>query len=105
MVFCYAVCMNLTESTWIIIIILGTLNLLAFGLVGVDKSKSAHDHQRVPELYFFIWAIFFSSIGVLLGMLTFHHKTKKLSFIIGIGVLLLQQVALLYFLSKAFNAY
>lgn len=94
--------MNIAQSTWIIIIILGALNLLAFALVGVDKSKSAHDHQRVPELYFFVWASFFSSLGVLLGMLVFHHKTKKLSFIIGISVLLLQQITLLYLLTKNF---
>lgn len=90
----------LSSPTWLIAIALVALNFFAFVLVGVDKRRSSHDHQRIPELYFFFWAIFFSSLGVLLGMLVFHHKTRKLSFIIGISALLLQQITLLYLLTK-----
>ena len=92
----------LSSWLWLIIALVGLLNLFAFLMVGIDKRRSSHDHQRVPELYFFIWAIFFSSIGVLVGMLVFHHKTKKLSFIIGISFLLLQQIGLIYLLTKNF---
>ncbi len=92
----------LSNWLWLIIALIGALNFFAFMMVGIDKRRSSHDHQRVPELYFFIWAIFFSSIGVLVGMLLFHHKTKKLSFIIGISFLLLQQIGLIYLLTKNF---
>ena len=94
----------ISTSTWLIIAALGSLNFLAFVLVGIDKSRSAHDHRRVPEMYFFLWAIFFSSLGVLLGMLIWHHKTRKLSFTVGMSALLLQQIALLdlCFISKFF---
>ncbi len=86
----------LSTSTWLIITVIASLNFLAFILVGIDKSRSAHDHRRVPEMYFFLWAIFFSSLGVLIGMLIWHHKTRKLTFTVGITLLLLQQIALLY---------
>lgn len=88
----------ISTSIWLIIAALGSLNFLAFILVGIDKRRSSHDHQRVPELHFFLWAIFFASAGVLLGMLIWHHKTRKLSFTVGITLLLLQQLTLLYLL-------
>lgn len=90
------------SPAWLIALLLGLLNLIAFVFVGIDKSRSAHDHQRVPELYFFIWAVFFSSFGVLLGMLIFHHKTRKWSFILGITLLVIQQSLLIYFLTINF---
>jgi uncharacterized membrane protein YsdA (DUF1294 family) len=67
--------------------------------VYVDKRKSTSLHsERLPEVDFFVWAIFFSSLGVLIGMFAFHHKTQKLNFIFGIGLLLLQQIILGYFI-------
>ncbi len=80
----------------IVIIVLCALNLGAFILVGVDKSKSLGESERVPEIYFFVWAACGASLGVLLGMFVFHHKTRKLSFVLGIGLLLIEQVLLIY---------
>lgn len=91
-----------SNPVWLVALVLGAINLIAFAFVGIDKSKSAHDHQRVPELYFFIWATFLSSLGVLLGMLVFRHKTRKWTFIFGITLLVIQQILLLYFLTVNF---
>jgi uncharacterized membrane protein YsdA (DUF1294 family) len=88
----------MTSTQLIIIGIAIAINLIAFVLVGYDKERSVSAERRVPEVYFFFWSIFFSSFGVLAGMLTFHHKTRKWTFIIGITALLLEQSALLYFL-------
>jgi uncharacterized membrane protein YsdA (DUF1294 family) len=87
------------EMLTIVIIVLCALNLGAFILVGVDKSKSLGESERVPEIYFFVWAVCGASLGVLLGMFVFHHKTRKLKFVFGIGLLVIQQGLLLnYFL-------
>lgn len=88
----------------LVAIILGfaIVNLVAFVLVGVDKRKSISDSSRVPEVYLFFIATLFGSVGVFLGMFVFHHKTRKIYFPIGIGVLLTQQVLLIYFISKPF---
>ena len=73
------------------------LNVISFVLVGRDKAKSVARSERVPEVYFFFLAVFFASAGVFLGLFTFRHKTNKIYFPLGIGLLLLQQLCLLYF--------
>ena len=88
----------MTLAQQIIIAVAVAINVMAFLLVGYDKRRSIKAEPRVPEVYFFFWSIFFTSLGVLAGMLVFHHKTKKLVFVIGITAMLLEQIALLYFL-------
>ncbi len=80
----------------IFIIVIVILNVISFALVHLDKNKSIAQSERMPEVNFFVWAIFFSALGVLFGMFTFRHKTRKLTFVVGIGLLLLQQIALAY---------
>lgn len=75
---------------------IGLINLLAFIVIGTDKKRSINNDERVSEVNLFLWAIFFGSAGVLLGMLAFRHKTQKLKFIFGVTVLLLQQLITIY---------
>ena len=82
----------------ILLIFILAINLAGFLFIGIDKKRSLTNSERFKEVDFFIWAIFFGSLGVLSGMLFFRHKTQKLKFIFGISILLLQQVALGYFL-------
>ncbi len=91
---------TLPSLKWIAAIILALINIIAFILVAVDKRKSESAGRRVPEVYFFVWAIFMASPGVLAGMFVFRHKTRKLSFVLGIGLLLIQQTLLAYLLYK-----
>ncbi len=86
----------------IFIILIAILNIISFILVYIDKQKSIARVERVPEVDFFVWSIFFSSLGVLAGMFTFRHKTQKLNFVFGIGLLLIQQIALAYFIVSKF---
>ncbi len=78
------------------IIAVAILNIVSFILVYVDKQKSIAHTERLPEVDFFVWAIFFSSLGVLTGMFAFRHKTQKLNFVFGIGLLVIQQIVLAY---------
>ena len=65
----------------------------------MDKSKSRRNAWRIPEATLFLFAIFGGSIGSLLGMHVFHHKTMKPKFYIGIPVILaIQVLVVLYFL-------
>ena len=84
--------------TQIFIIAIAILNVISFILIYVDKQKSINNSERFPEVNFFVWAIFFSALGVLSGMFVFHHKTQKLNFVFGIGLLLIEQIALAYFI-------
>ena len=86
------------ENYWIYIGLLALINLVAFVLVGVDKNKSTVHTERVPEVWFFFLASCFASLGVLLGMSVFHHKTRKIYFPLGIGILLIQQIFLILYI-------
>lgn len=79
-------------------------NIISFLLVGLDKKQSRiQNAERFPEVYFFVWSIFFSSFGTLLAMFFFHHKTRKIYFPVGIALLLIEQIALLYLLNLFFK--
>jgi uncharacterized membrane protein YsdA (DUF1294 family) len=80
----------------IVLITISILNLISFVLVYYDKQKAINNSERLPEVNFFVWAIFFSSLGVLAGMFLFHHKTQKLNFVFGIGLLFIEQIVLTY---------
>ena len=79
-------------STWLLIY-LSALNLVGFVSMGIDKHKSKNKLWRVPEARLFGIAILGGSIGSILGMRTFRHKTKHTSFTIGMPVILLLQMA------------
>ena len=74
------------------------INLIAFTTMGRDKKKARHGDWRTPESVLFLQAIIGGSIGSLLGMQIFRHKTRKLKFRIGIPVILAVQVILVLML-------
>ena len=85
----------------IIIIYLIIINLLAFLLMGLDKRKAKRHKWRIPEKTLFLSAIIGGSIGALLGMQVFRHKTKHASFRIGMPCILIAQLGLaVYILSR-----
>ena len=79
--------------TYVIII-----NLIGFFIMGIDKYKARHRRWRVPEKTLFLIALLFGSIGILIGMYVFHHKTRHLSFAIGIPAILVIQLLSISFL-------
>ena len=74
------------------------INVLTFLIFGADKWKAKRDKWRIPEDTLIWLAIAGGSVGALLGMYLFRHKTKHRKFQIGIPVILLVQLGLLYFL-------
>ena len=70
------------------------INAVAFLLMLVDKIKAKKNRWRIPERTLFFSALLGGSIGALLGMYTFRHKTKHLSFTLGMPAILIAQVAL-----------
>jgi uncharacterized membrane protein YsdA (DUF1294 family) len=89
----------------ILIATIAVFNIVAFALVYIDKRKSINNStERVAEITFFVWSIFFSSLGVLAGMFAFRHKTQKLNFVVGIGLLLIQQLALIFLILERLQA-
>lgn len=73
---------------------LAAVNLMTFTVYGVDKAKARRGAWRVPEKTLFLLPLLGGSLGALLGMWAFHHKTKHWYFVWGIPLILLAQTAL-----------
>lgn len=69
-------------------------SILDYILMGVDKWKAKRERWRVPEKTFFLVALLGGSLGAILGMYAFHHKTRHWYFKWGLPAILLAQVAL-----------
>ena len=71
------------------------INLALFAVMGIDKYKARNGLWRIPEKTLFGLALLGGSIGGILGMKVFRHKTKHNSFKFGFLAILLLQLALL----------
>jgi len=74
------------------------VNALAFLLMSADKRKAKRKAWRIPEATLLGIAALGGSIGALLGMYIFRHKTKHPKFYIGLPLILILQIGLIYML-------
>ena len=82
----------------IILIYLLIINLVAFYLYGNDKRRAKKGRWRIPENTLLLIALIGGSIGALLGMKVFRHKTKHWKFKILVPLFLILQIALAVYL-------
>lgn len=80
------------------------INALAFVLMLADKQKARKNRWRIPERTLMLTAALGGSIGALLGMYTFRHKTKQIKFTLGIPAILLAQIFAAFWISSHFGA-
>ena len=80
---------------WLILI-----NVAAFALMGVDKYRARRGLWRVPERTLMTAALMGGSVGAILGMELFRHKTRHTKFTVGLPLILLAQAALLWWLNQ-----
>ncbi|MGO4773640.1 DUF1294 domain-containing protein [Flavobacterium sp. W22_SRS_FK3] len=71
------------------------VNGLSFLLAGYDKYLARNNKRRISENTLFLMALLGGSIGLLLAMLMFRHKTSKTSFIIKFALIFLVQIIIL----------
>lgn len=72
-----------------------------FILCGIDKARAKSNAFRIPEKVFFYLALLGGGIGLWLGMMVFHHKTRKASFIAASAISTIFWVSVLINLSGA----
>ena len=68
------------------------INIIAFALMGTDKKKAQTKAWRIPEKTLFLSAILGGSIGAIVGMQVFRHKTKHWYFKYGMPAILILQI-------------
>ncbi len=81
------------KDIWLILLIyLAAVNLFGLIIMGVDKSRAKRRKWRIPEATLFLVAIIGGSVGSILGMYLFRHKTKHWYFVAGMPVILVLQI-------------
>ena len=81
----------------ILLIYLAVVNILTIIAFGVDKMNAKSNRQRVRIVTLLGLAFIGGSVGALIGMYVFHHKTKKAYFTVGVPLILLMQVVVLFY--------
>ncbi len=76
------------------------MNLLAFALYGTDKLKAKKGAWRIPEATLLLVAFLGGSLGALLGMELFRHKTKHAKFKVLVPLFLVLHIALGVYMFK-----
>ena len=89
-----------TGSPWgLLAVWLVLINLITFFVFGFDKLKAKYKEKhgnarRVPEKTLFLLAALGGSVGALLGMRVWRHKTLHRAFRIGVPAILILQVVI-----------
>lgn len=86
--------------TAILLIYLIGINLAGFIIMGVDKKKAIRGAWRISEASLFFTAFLGGSLGCILGMQHFRHKTKHWYFKYGMPAILIVQILVFVLLFK-----
>lgn len=77
------------------------INVITFAMYGMDKWRAMTRQWRIREKKLIGLAIIGGSVGALIGMTVFHHKTRKWYFKLGIPVILALQITfIIHFILK-----
>lgn len=71
------------------------INIVGFVIMYIDKQKAKKHLWRISEATLFLIAAIGGSIGVLLGMQKFRHKTNHIKFTWGIPAIIFIQATIL----------
>ena len=78
-----------------IVVYLGIINIMAFCFYGMDKRYARRGRWRISENTLLSIAFFGGSVGALLGMQIFHHKTRHWKFRVLVPVFLIMHVVMI----------
>lgn len=87
---------QLLKPLGLLVLYLIVINLVTFFTFAFDKARSRKGGRRVSEKRLLILALIGGSAGALLGMNSFRHKTKKLSFQVWLAIILAVQVFIVF---------
>lgn len=76
------------------------MSVIAYVVMGYDKSQAKKHGQRVSERTLWTFAICGGGIGAYLGMQMFRHKTKHTNFRVGFLMLMILYAFLIFWLVK-----
>lgn len=68
------------------------VNIAGVMLMAIDKGRAIRRRWRIKEKNLFLIAIIGGSLGCMIGMQLFRHKTKHIKFTIGMPSIFIIQV-------------
>jgi uncharacterized membrane protein YsdA (DUF1294 family) len=83
-----------------ILLVIVILNIISFGIFGYDKFLAKKHRRRISENTLLMSTFFGGIVGAVLGMCIFRHKISKKSFLLKLGLIVIVQIVLIYFLGK-----
>ncbi len=81
-----------------IVIYLILINFIAFLSMYIDKKKAIKGKWRIKESTLLMLALVGGSVGAIIGMYAFHHKTQKPRFFLGIPIIIVLQILIVILL-------
>lgn len=82
-----------------IIVYLLSINLIGILIMYIDKKKAKYGKWRISEKALLIVALLGGSIGTIIGMYWFRHKTQKIKFTLGFPTILISEIVIItYFI-------
>ena len=84
------------DMVLIIVIYAVLINLVAFTMFWMDKKRAKAKKWRIPEKTLFVCATLGGSIGAIIGMWLFRHKTKHWYFVYGMPAILAVQLLVVW---------
>ena len=82
------------------IVLFVLMNLITFALFHSDKRKAEKHTFRIPERDLLGFSACFGALGGILGMILFHHKTRKPKFFILVPLFAILQLIFINLLFK-----
>lgn len=82
------------KSSYILIGMLVIMNLIGYMSMWSDKRRAIKKQYRISEKTLFTIALLGGSLGSILGMNQFRHKTKHWYFKYGMPLILIMQITL-----------
>ena len=91
----------MTETMYVFLYF-AAVNLIAFVMMGLDKWFATRGKRRIPETTLLLPGVLGGVPGVVAGMLSFSHKTRKTSFKLAVaGVMIVNALIAYLFFSRA----
>ena len=76
------------------------ISIIAIAVTIYDKRQAKQHKWRVKENNLFIIAALFGGLAMFITMRIIRHKTKEVKFMVGLPVMVVVQIALIYFIIK-----
>lgn len=85
----------------IFLIYLIVMNIVTMVAFAIDKIAALEHRSRIRIITLLGLSIIGGSIGALIGMYLFHHKTRKDYFSVGVPLIIIMQIVVIFYLMNA----